>query len=50
MIFKINYDGDYQDSFIIECDTIEEGREIVYKETAKRGWEDKYCWSEKIKE
>ncbi len=45
MKFRI-HNGEYDDSIVIEGETIEELQEIAKKETEKRGWKD--CWSEKI--
>ena len=39
-----NGDGEYEDSLVIEGDSIEEIRAIAERETEKRGWKD--CWSE----
>jgi hypothetical protein len=50
MIFKVNYNGEYQDSFIVEGDTTEEIREIVLEEVKKRNWNMGDCWSEEIRE
>lgn len=50
MIFKINYDGKYEDSFVIEGSTVEEIREKVFEETAKRCWDNDDCWSELVEE
>ena len=48
MKYKINYKKTYEDSFVIEGNTVEKIREKVKKERKKRGWAKKYCWSEKI--
>mgnify|MGYP000939576164 CR=1 FL=1 len=48
MKFKIGYNGKYEDEFIVEGDTIEEIREIVFAEVERRGWESKDCWSERL--
>ena len=48
MKFKINYYGQYEDSFIIEADTIKEVRELVKKEQERRGWADDDCYSEEV--
>lgn len=48
MRFRINYNGEYEDSFIIKADTLEKIREIAYTEINKRDWDDRNCWSEKI--
>lgn len=51
MIYKICYDnGDYEDYFIVEGETIEEIRLKVSAETSLRGWEEENCWSEKLME
>ena len=47
MKFRIHNGGEYEDSLVIEGETIEEIRVIAEKETNKRGWKD--CWSEEIK-
>lgn len=48
MKFKINYNGNYEDSINIEADTIEEIREIALSECNKRGWDIQYCWREEL--
>jgi hypothetical protein len=48
MIFRIHYDGNYQDSVMVEGETIEEIREKAFAEGDKRGWEKSKCWSEQI--
>ena len=48
MVFKINYNGKYEDSIIIEGDTIEEIKTQAFAECDKRNWESKDCWSEQI--
>lgn len=48
MIFKIYYNGKYEDDIVIEGDTIEEVKEIAFHECEKRGWESKDCWSERL--
>lgn len=48
MKFKINYDGEYKDSIIIEGEDMDELRQIAINETEKRGWDAAYCWSEKL--
>ncbi len=48
MKFRINYDGKYQDSFIIYGTTIEEIREKAYEECGNRGWDINSCWSEQL--
>ncbi len=48
MKLQIFYNGEYEDSFVIEGDTIEEIREKVKQETNKRGWKEADCWSEKL--
>jgi hypothetical protein len=51
MRFKINYEiWEYEDSFIIEWDTIEEIREIASAEEARR-WltiENNNLWAERL--
>lgn len=49
MKFIIHYNGKYEDSLIVEADTLEEVRKIAFEEEAKRGWDRKDCWSEEIK-
>ena len=46
--FKI-CNGLYDDFIIVEGDNIEEILKKTKKETGKRGWQDKDCWSEVIK-
>ena len=48
MKFKINYNGKYEDSIIIEADTIEEIKNITHEETKKRNWDENHCWSERL--
>lgn len=51
MRFKINYTiWDYEDSYIIEWETIEEIRQIAINEQNKRGLtaEKNNLWSEKL--
>lgn len=48
MKYRINYDGEYEDSLIIEGDSIEELMLMARSETKKRGWDDSDCWSEKL--
>jgi len=48
MRFEINYNGEYQDSLIVEGETIGEVREKAFAEGDKRGWERDKCWSRKI--
>lgn len=50
MKFRINYNGSYTDSLIVEGDSIEELRAIVKQETSSRGWDDSDCWSEKLED
>jgi len=47
--FRIHYSGDYEDSFIIEADTIEEIRKGAHEECARRGWDEAKCWSEELR-
>lgn len=47
MKFRINCN---EDSLEIEAKTIEEIREIAFKETASRGWKQDDCWSERLDE
>ncbi len=49
MKFKINYNGDYEDSIIVKGETIEEIKTIVFAECEMRGWDQSNCWSEQIK-
>ncbi|KKN00949.1 hypothetical protein LCGC14_1132790 [marine sediment metagenome] len=46
MKFRI-HNGEYEDSLVIEGDTIKAVRDKANRETEKRGWKD--CWSEEIK-
>lgn len=46
MKVTIHYNGRYEDELRFECETIEEAREIAYRESEVRGWEEKHCWSE----
>jgi len=48
MIYKIYYDGKYEDNIQIEAETIEELREIAKRECDYRGWEEDNCSSCKI--
>lgn len=48
MKFKINYSGEYEDSFILTGYSIEEIREKAYAECTKRGWSIDNCWSEEL--
>lgn len=50
MRFKINYNGKYEDSLIIEGDSMEEIRETARCELTKRNWSSKDCWSERMEE
>ena len=47
MKFRIHNGGEYEDSLVIEADTIEELQVIAKTETEKRGWKEP--WSEEIK-
>lgn len=42
----IHYNGNYEDTFPISGDTIEELKETARLECDKRGWEQSQCWSE----
>ena len=46
MIVTVYYNGEYDDSFTFECETVKEAREIANREITKRGWKADYCWSE----
>lgn len=46
--FKIHYDGDYKDSFVISGTSLEEIREQIYAECKRRGWQPEDCWSEEV--
>ena len=46
--FLIHYSGEYEDSFYITGDDIETIRKEVHEECARRGWDEKNCWSEEI--
>ena len=48
MIYKIHYEGDYTDYFIVEAPTIEEVQKITKKECQTRGWNENDCWSENL--
>ena len=48
MKFRIHYNGEYEDSIVIEGNTIEEIREKAFAEGDKRGWNREDCWSEQI--
>ena len=48
MTAVIHYSGVYEDHFIVEADSIEELRELVFTEVNRRGWEFEKCWSEVI--
>ena len=49
MRYMIHYNGDYEDSLIIDGDDIEEVREKAKIEVSRRGWDEKHCWSEKLR-
>ena len=44
----IHYDNGkgYEDSLIIFGNDLDELKEKAYAEIAKRGWNEKHCWSE----
>ena len=48
MQYRIHYDGRYQDSLVIQADTIEEIREKAHAQCAHRGWNEDDCWSERL--
>lgn len=48
MKFRINYNGQYEDSFVVYGTTIEEIRKKAYEECTKRGWNTENCWSEEL--
>ena len=48
MKFLIHYSGRYEDEVEISGGTIEEIREIAFKESESRGWDTKDCWSEEV--
>lgn len=48
MKFRIHYNGRYEDSFVVEADTLGEVRVISLRERDKRGWEPEKCWSERL--
>lgn len=50
MKFKIHYNGEYEDSLVVEGDTITEIAEKAEAEADKRGWNTADCWSEQIEE
>lgn len=39
----------YDDFLIVEGDSVEEVRKAAKKETVKRGWQDKDCYSLEVK-
>ena len=45
----IHYNGAYEDSIVIEGETIEEIKKMADIEVKRRGWERKNCWSEEVK-
>ena len=48
MKVRINYNGQYEDSFVVSGNTIEEIRKKAYEECTKRGWNTENCWSEEL--
>jgi hypothetical protein len=50
MRFVIHYNGAYEDSLMVEGETIDEVRATALSECNLRGWEEKDCWSEKVQE
>lgn len=48
MKFIIHYNGRYEDSLVVEADTLEEVRFIALRESDSRGWEREKCWSEEV--
>lgn len=44
MIVTIHYRD--EDQLTFESETIEEARETAKRETAKRGWDERDCWSD----
>ena len=50
MTFRIHYSGRYEDSLIVNGDSIEEIRSQAFAEVERRGWEVEHCWSERIDE
>ena len=50
MKVKIIYSGEYEDSIILENESIEELRKDVEIECKKRNWNTDYCHSEVIEE
>lgn len=48
MLKFIIHNGEYEDSIIIEGDTIEELQANAKRETERRSWKD--CWSEKVED
>ena len=48
LTFKIHYSGEYEDSFTISGNSINDIREKAYQECAKRGWNIDNCWSEEM--
>ena len=50
MEFIIHYNGRYQDSLVVEGDTIEDIKTKASGECEKRGWDSKDCWSERMED
>ena len=51
MIFRVHYTIDgYEDSFVVVCETVEEGREQAKKFMDDRGIVPNNCWSERMPE
>ena len=46
--FRINYSGEYEDSFIIRGYSLEEIRNKVLEACKERGWDIDNCWSEEL--
>ena len=49
MKFRI-HNRKYEDSLVVEGDTIEEVRKKAFYEEERRGWKREDCWSEEVKE
>ena len=48
MKFKINYSGKYEDSIVIQGETIEEIGKKTNQEIKKRNWKRENCTSEQL--
>ena len=48
LIFKINYNGKYEDNFVVSGETIKEIGEKTLKELKRRNWKREDCTSEQL--